>query len=91
MKLVSEQLEAELLALTSASEPMAMFKSRSTIFTVEDDDRDAEKIVVDIIEKVFFSSLVGFSVLAGFSLLKERLNKNNSFFNIVLCDKEIFQ
>ena len=70
---------------------MAMFKSRSTIFTVEDDDRDAEKIVVDIIEKVFFSSLVGFSVLAGFSLLNERLNKNNSFFNIVLCDKEIFQ
>ena len=52
VKLVSEQLEAELLALTSASGPMAMFKSRSTIFTVEDDDRDAEKIVVDIIEKV---------------------------------------
>jgi hypothetical protein len=25
---------------------------RSTIFTVEDDDRDAEKIVVDIIDKV---------------------------------------
>jgi len=49
VKLVSEQLEAELVTLSSS--PTGTFKSRSTIFTVEDDDRDAEKIVVDIQDK----------------------------------------
>jgi len=51
VKLVSDHLEAELLLLSSAPSPSTSFKSRSTIFTVEDDDRDCEKIVVDIVEK----------------------------------------
>ena len=50
VKLVSEQLEADLLVLSS-SRPHS-FKSRSTIFTIEDDDRDAEKIMVELQDKV---------------------------------------
>ena len=51
VKLVSDQLEGELVSLSSGQP--GTFRSRSTIFTVEDDDRDAEKIVVDICDKVY--------------------------------------
>jgi len=47
VKLVSHQLEAELVSLVCA--PSSTFRSRSTIFTVEDDDREAEKIVVEVL------------------------------------------
>ena len=48
VKLVSDNLEADLLVLAS---PASSFKSRSTFFTVEDDDRDAEKIIVELQDK----------------------------------------
>ena len=57
VKLVSDQLEGELVSLSSGQP--GTFRSRSTIFTVEDDDRDAEKIVVDICDKVYPSGLIG--------------------------------
>ena len=31
---------------------LLLLRSKSTIFTVEDDDRDAEKIVVEVVAKV---------------------------------------
>jgi len=49
VKLVSDDLEAELVSLVAPASPH--YKARSTIFTVEDDDRDAEKIVVEIQDK----------------------------------------
>ncbi|XP_023320241.1 golgin subfamily B member 1 [Eurytemora carolleeae] len=68
VKLVSDQLEGELVSLSSGQP--GTFRSRSTIFTVEDDDRDAEKIVVDICDKDG-SAWVG----SDFSLLMYKISE----------------
>jgi len=72
VKLVSDQLEADLVSLSSPSSQLA-FRSRSTIFTVEDDDRDAEKIIVELQDKD------GSAVLEGdFCLLMYKISEVSS-------------
>jgi len=68
VKLVSDELEAELVSLSSASP--AHYRARSTIFTVEDDDRDAEKIIVELQDKEGSAS-----VESDFSLLMYKISE----------------
>ena len=82
VKLVSDDLEAELVSLVAPASPH--YKARSTIFTVEDDDRDAEKIVVEIQDKVSVISIPKFQhkvsvIIKIFASLRTRLR---NYFNL---------
>jgi len=47
-KMVNEDIEAEVVTLEGG--PQSGFRSRSTIFTVEDDDQAAERLLIEVVE-----------------------------------------
>merc|ERR1712029_325640 len=48
-KMVNDDVEAEVVTLEGTKD--TVFRCRSTIFTVEDDDHEAERLLVEVIEQ----------------------------------------
>merc|ERR1712106_1144058 len=50
-KLVNDDVEAEILCLEGGSGPDPTYRCRTTIFTVEDDDQLAERLLVELLDQ----------------------------------------